>query len=194
SLALLVLAAWELNPLAFTLSPLAILVTLGYSYTKRFTWLSHLVLGLSLAGAPLGAWIAIRGDIAAAPLALAAAVLLWVAGFDMLYALQDEDFDRRSGLFSVPSRFGTVPALGFSALCHLATLALLAWVPWLYPPGLGSGYWVGWAGCLLLLAYQHWVVRPGDLSRLNAAFFLANGALSLWLFAATAVDILLLRS
>ncbi|HJX28460.1 MAG TPA: UbiA-like polyprenyltransferase, partial [Thermoanaerobaculia bacterium] len=191
SSALLVLAAWRLNPLALALSPVALAILFLYSYTKRFTWAAHLVLGLSLAGAPLGAWIAIRGDVTATPLVLAACVLLWVAGFDVLYALQDEEFDRESGLFSIPSRFGTVAALWISAGLHALLLVLLALLPRIYPPGLGAGFWVGWAGCALLIAWQHWVVRPGDLSRLNAAFFTANGALSLWLFAATAVDILL---
>ncbi|HLX10144.1 MAG TPA: UbiA-like polyprenyltransferase [Thermoanaerobaculia bacterium] len=212
SAALLVLAAWQLNPLALALSPVALAVLLLYSYTKRFTWASHLVLGLSLAGAPLGAWIAVRGAVAAPPLALAGAVLLWVAGFDVLYALQDLDFDRRAGLFSVPARFGVRAALWLSALLHAAMLALLAWLPWLYrlpgeavgavggpvgltwpaagAAGLGAAYWVGWAGCLALISYQHAVVRPGDLSRLDAAFFQANGALSVWLFGATAVAIL----
>ena len=190
SSAVLVLAAWELNPLAFYLSPVALGILFLYSYTKRFTWASHLVLGLSLAGAPLGAWIAVRGDVTATPVLLAACVLLWVAGFDVLYALQDLDFDRRTGLFSVPARFGVVGALWISATLHAGTLILLALLPRIYPPGLGPGYWVGWAGCLLLIAYQHWVIRPGDLSRLNAAFFTANGALSVWLFAATALDLL----
>ncbi len=191
SAAVLVFAAWQLNPLAFYLSPLALAILFLYSYTKRFTWASHVFLGLSLAGAPLGAWIAVRGDVAPTPFVLAASVLLWVAGFDILYALQDLDFDRRSGLFSIPARFGVVRSLWISALLHAVMLGLLALLPRIYPPGLGTGYWIGWAGCLLLILYQHWVVRPGDLSRLNAAFFTANGILSVWLFAATALDILL---
>jgi 4-hydroxybenzoate polyprenyltransferase len=203
SAALLVVAAWQLNPLALALSPVALAVVLLYSYTKRFTWASHLVLGLALAGAPLGAWIAVRGDVGAPPLVLGAAVLLWVAGFDVLYALQDLDFDRRAGLFSVPARFGVRGSLWISALLHAAMLLLLGWLPGLYhspgppgpqgspgSPGLGLAYWVGWAGCLALISYQHAVVRPGDLSRLDAAFFQANGALSVWLFGATAVAIL----
>lgn len=191
SSALLVVAAWQLNPLALALSPVALGVLFLYSYTKRFTWASHLVLGLSLAGAPLGAWIAVRGDVAPAPFVLAAAVLLWVAGFDVLYALQDVEFDRRSGLFSIPARFGVVPALWISAVLHAIMLGLLALLPRIYPPGLGAGFWIGWTGCVLLIGYQHWIVRPNDLSRLNAAFFTANGALSLWLFAATALDVLI---
>jgi 4-hydroxybenzoate polyprenyltransferase len=191
--AVLVVAAWRLNPLALALSPVALAILAGYSYTKRFTWASHLVLGLSLAGAPLGAWIAVRGDVAPAPFVLAAAVLLWVGGFDVLYALQDLDFDRRTGLHSIPVRFGVRGALWLSGALHAGVLALLAWLPQVYVgsgPRLGAGYWVGWAGCLALLAYQHWVVRPGDLSRLNAAFFQANGILSIWLFAASALDLL----
>jgi 4-hydroxybenzoate polyprenyltransferase len=127
---------------------------------------------------------------------LAGAVLLWVAGFDVLYALQDLDFDRRRGLFSIPARFGVVPSLWISAGLHAGVLALLALLPRVYlpgspgSPGLGAWYWVGWAGCLALISFQHWIVRPGDLSRLNAAFFTANGTLSLWLFATTALDIL----
>lgn len=190
SAALLLVAAWQLNPLALALSPVALAILLGYSYTKRFTWASHLVLGLSLAGAPLGAWIAVRGDVTATPLLLAAAVLLWVAGFDILYALQDLDFDRRSGLSSIPARFGVRGALWISLALHAGMLGLLALLPGASPAPLGGAYWVGWAGCLALVAYQHAVVRPGNLSRLDAAFFQANGALAVWLFAATAVAIL----
>lgn len=190
SCALLVVAAWRLNPLCLALSPLALAILLGYSYTKRFTALSHFFLGLALAGAPLGAWIAVRGDVAAAPFVLAGVVLLWVAGFDVLYALQDLDFDRASGLFSIPARVGVVGSLWISGLLHLAMLGLLAALPAVYPPGLGAAYWVGLAGCAVMIAYQHAIVRPGDLSRLDAAFFTANGVLSVWLFAATAADLL----
>ena len=189
SLALLVLAAWRLNPLCLALSPLAIAILLGYSYAKRFTWGSHLLLGVALAGAPLGAWIAVAGDLAVAPVVLAAAVVTWVAGFDILYALQDREFDRRAGLFSIPARFGVTASLWISGLLHVATLALLAALPFLYAPGLGAAYWVGVAGCAALLAVQHALVRPGDLSRLDAAFFTANGLLSIWLLAAIAADL-----
>jgi 4-hydroxybenzoate polyprenyltransferase len=193
SAALLVLAAWRLNPLALALSPVALGVILLYSYTKRFTAFCHVVLGLAMAGAPVGAWIAVRGDVAATPLALGLAVLLWGGGFDILYALQDVEHDRASGLHSLPAWIGVRPALVVSALFHLGTLLLLAWLPRLYPPGLGAAYAVGVAGCAALLAFQHWIVRPGDLSRLNAAFFTANGALSVWLFLATAVDVAVRR-
>ncbi len=188
SLALLVLAAWQLNPMCVKLVLVAIPVLLGYSFTKRFTWVSHLVLGLALGGAPLGAWVAVTGALAPTPFLITFVVLTWVAGFDVLYALQDEQFDRERGLFSVPARFGTVGALWISAGLHLATLAGLAALPFVYPPGLDGAYWVGFAGCAALLAYQHAIVRPGDLSRLNAAFFTANGVLAVGLFAAVLAD------
>ncbi len=191
SLALLLLAAWRLNPLCLALAPVAIVVLLGYSYTKRFTWAAHLALGLALAGAPLGAWIAVAGSFAPTPFVLAGIVVTWVAGFDVLYALQDEAFDRARGLASIPARFGAVAALAISAALHLVTLALLVALPYFYPPRLGAAYWVGVAGCAALLAYQHAIVRPGDLSRLNAAFFTANGLLALWLLAATATGLLI---
>ena len=191
NLALLLLAAWRLNPLCLALAPVAIVVLLGYSYTKRFTWAAHLALGLALAGAPLGAWIAVAGSFAPTPFVLAGIVVTWVAGFDVLYALQDEAFDRARGLASIPARFGAVAALAISAALHLVTLALLVALPYVYPPRLGPAYWVGVAGCAALLAYQHAVVRPGDLSRLNAAFFTANGLLALWLLAATATGLFL---
>lgn len=194
SVALLLFAAWQLNFLTFALMPVALVVLFGYSYTKRFTWASHLVLGLALAGAPIGAWIAVRGDVSAAVFALAGAVLFWVAGFDVLYALQDLDFDRSRGLHSIPARFGIGGSLVLSAAFHVATLALLAAVAWLYRPAagatLGTGWAVGWIGAAALIAYQHAIVRPGDLSRLNAAFFQANALLSAWIFAWAAVDIL----
>lgn len=185
---LLVLAAWQLNPLALRLSPLALLIILGYSFTKRFTPWSHLLLGLALAGAPVGAWIAVRGDVTATPLILGFAVLCWVAGFDILYALQDLEFDRRTGLHSIPARYGEVASLWISTILHVVMLALLATIPRVYPPGLGLPYWLGLLGCAALLAYQHRIVRPGDLSRLDAAFFRANGLLALWFLGAVALD------
>ncbi len=189
--AVFLLAAWRLNRLSLLLAPVALAILFGYSYTKRFTAFAHAILGLALAGAPIGAWIAVRGDVAATPLLLGGAVLLWVAGFDILYALQDREFDLGRGLHSVPARFGERPALWISGLLHAGTLVLLALLPRTYEAGLGAAFWVGWTGCVALLAYQHWVVRPGDLSRLNPAFFTANGVLSVWLFALTAVDLLL---
>ncbi len=191
SLALLVIAAWQLNPLALKLSPVAIAVILAYSYTKRFTALCHLVLGLGLSGAPLGAWIAVRGDAEPTPLLLAGAVLCWVAGFDVLYALQDREFDRTRGLHSIPAAVGVTGALIVSALLHGVMLALLAILPAVYPGPIGAGYPIGFAGCVMLISWQHWVLRPNDLSRLDAAFFQANGVLAVWLFVTTTVGILL---
>ena len=188
SVALFLVAAWRLNPLALALAPGILVVLFGYSYTKRFTAGSHLVLGLALGLAPLGAWIAVTGAFAPTPLVLTGVVLLWVAGFDVLYALQDLEHDRAVGLYSIPARVGETAALWISGLFHLAMLGLLVWLPRLYP-GLGPIYWLGVAGCAALLAYQHAIVRPGDLSRLDAAFFRANGLLGVWLFAATAVDL-----
>lgn len=192
SAGLLLLASWQLNPLTLKFAPWALVVVLGYSYTKRFTAFAHLVLGLALAGAPIGAWIAVRGDVTATPVVLGAAVLCWVASFDVLYALQDLAFDRERGLHSIPAALGTTGALWVSALLHLAMLVLLVLLPGTYPPGLGLAYWVGVAGCAVLLTYQHAIVKPGDLSRLDAAFFQANGILAVWLFATTAIDRLLL--
>jgi 4-hydroxybenzoate polyprenyltransferase len=193
SLALLFLAAWRLNPLCLKFAPFATVVLLGYSFTKRFTALSHLALGLALGGAPIGAWIAVTGRFAPTPFVLAAAVVTWVAGFDVLYALQDETHDRARGLHSIPARFGTATALWISGALHVATLALLALLPATYPAGLGLWYWLGLAGCAALLAYQHALVRPRDLSRLNAAFFTANGLLAVWLFGAVAADLFFRR-
>ena len=133
---------------------------------------------------------AVRGTIEPTPLLLSAVVLLWVAGFDVLYALQDLDFDRTSGLRSIPARLGVTGSLWVSGALHLIALAVLACLPRIYPPGLGVGFWLGFAGCAALLAYQHAIVRPRDLSRLNAAFFTANGVLSVWLFLTTAVELL----
>jgi 4-hydroxybenzoate polyprenyltransferase len=177
SAALFVLAAAMLNPLCLALSPLALLVILGYSFTKRFTVLCHLFLGLALGIAPVGAWIAIRGQFDVAPIILGAGVLAWVAGFDVLYALQDVDFDRRAGLHSIPARVGVGPALLVSRLLHTGAVALLLAV---YPfARLHPVYLAGVAGIALLLVHEHRLVRADDLSRLDAAFFVVNGWISL---------------
>lgn len=180
---LFVFAASQLNTLALLLSPLALAVVLGYSYTKRFTAASHLILGAALGLAPLGGWIAIRGDVALTPLVLGLAVALWVAGFDILYSLADEEFDRRTGLFSLPARVGRVPAMRLARLSHLGA-ALGFWATgWL--AGLGFLYFLAaWAAGLLLF-WEHHLLSPTDLSRLNQAFFTFNGAVSLVLGLAT---------
>jgi 4-hydroxybenzoate polyprenyltransferase len=187
SCGLLVLAARELNPLAFKLSPLALSVLLLYSYTKRFTLLSHLVLGVCLGMSPVAAWIALRGDISGAALLLGAAVTLWVAGFDIIYACQDVEFDRVAGLHSLPRRIGIGPALYASAALHILMLGLLVAVARLENLG-----WIALGGLLLvaaLLAYEHTLVKPSDLSRLNAAFFNVNGYISLLFFLTWAADL-----
>jgi 4-hydroxybenzoate polyprenyltransferase len=152
-----------------------------YSYTKRFTALSHFWLGASLMLAPVAAWIAICGmRNIATPLVLGLAVLFWVAGFDILYACQDVDFDKRSGLFSIPSRFGVRNSLWIALLCHLVMLALLICL-WVVSPYLGWIYLAGVACVAMLLAYEHWLVRPDDLTRVNRAFFHVNGIISVGL-------------
>jgi 4-hydroxybenzoate polyprenyltransferase len=186
--ALLLLAAWMLNPLCGLLAPPAIAVVAGYSYTKRFTILSHLILGLSLALAPLGGWIAVTGRPAWPPAVLGFAVLFWVAGFDVLYALADLEFDRRVGLRSVPASLGVGPSLLVARGCHAATLACLALLPTLLD--LGALYLAGWLGAAALLAYEHLLVYRHGLSRLDVAFFNVNGILSVGLFLFTLGDLL----
>ena len=189
SCAVLMLAAYELNALAFRLAPVLIALLLGYSYTKRFTFLSHLVLGLCLGLSPVAASIALRGEVDRGILLLGVAVMFWVAGFDLIYACQDVDFDREEGLFSVPARFGIRAALWVSGVLHFAMLVLLVEVARL--EGLG---WLAFAGLALvtvLLAYEHGLVRPADLSRLNAAFFNINGYVSVLFFVTWAADVLL---
>jgi 4-hydroxybenzoate polyprenyltransferase len=189
SCALLVLAAHELNPLAFKLSPVAIAILLAYSFTKRFTLLSHLILGLCLGMSPAAAWIALRGDLSASVLLLGAAVMLWVAGFDVIYACQDVEFDHSLGLHSVPRRYGIRAALWISALMHVGTLALLIAVARM--ENLGWVALAGLAAVAVLLAYEHSLVKPKDLSRVNAAFFTVNGFISILFFLTWAADLLI---
>jgi 4-hydroxybenzoate polyprenyltransferase len=190
SAALFFLAAYMLNRLTLILSPLALVSILFYSYTKRFTSLSHLVLGWCLAIAPTGAWIAVRGAIdSPAPLLLSLAVMLWTAGFDIIYACQDREFDERSGLRSIPQRFGVARALWISRAFHLTMFAALVWIYFL--TGLR---WIGLAGIIAtaaLLIYQHRLVRHDDLSRLNVAFFTTNAYVSVILFVTIATDVFL---
>lgn len=155
----------------------------AYSLTKRFTALAHFWLGASLMLAPLAAWIAIRGPVdMAAPAVLGLAVLFWVSGFDILYACQDVDVDRRLGLRSVPAALGVPTALRVAAACHALTAALLVALYFVAAPVLGSVYLIGAAAVIALLAYEHWLVRPDDLSRVNRAFFQVNGVISVGLF------------
>ena len=189
--ALFFVASWQLNMLTLILSPVALVSVLAYSYTKRFTSLSHIVLGWCLAIAPTGAWIAVRGAIdSPIPILLSLAVLLWTAGFDIIYACQDRDFDVEAGLQSIPRRFGIPAALWISRLLHAAMLGALCAVYVL--TGL---HWIGLLGITAtagLLIYQHSIVRADDLSRLDMAFFTTNAWVSVILFLTIATDILIL--
>jgi 4-hydroxybenzoate polyprenyltransferase len=189
--ALFVLAAAMLNPLCGKLSPLALLIVFGYSYTKRFTSLSHLVLGLSLAIAPVGGWVAVRGSFSLAAWLLGAAVLLWVAGFDVIYACQDVEFDRREGLRSIPARCGVAGALWIARGLHAGAVVTLIAVG--LAVGLHPVYWAGCAIVALLLIWEHRLVRADDLSRLDAAFFNMNGIISMIYMASILAALLLPR-
>ena len=189
SAALFLLAASQLNRLTLILSPVALGSILFYSYTKRFTSLSHLVLGWCLAIAPAGAWIAIQGRLTIVPVLLSFSVMLWTAGFDILYACQDYDFDRSSGLHSIPGRFGITRALWIARGIHL--LMFVSLVLLLRAAGLGLMGLAGVAATGALLVYQHSIVKADDLSRLNAAFFTANAFVSVILFVTMAGDALL---
>ncbi len=186
---LFVLAAWELNRLAFFLSPVALAIVLLYSYTKRFTRWSHLVLGLALGVAPAAAWIAVRGSLDPRILLLTAAVMFWVAGFDIFYSCQDFEFDIQYGLHSVPRYFGIAGALWVARLFHLIMVALL--VALLLKFALGKVALAGVVIAAILLIYEHSLVSPRDLSKLNAAFFTMNGVISFVLFVFVAADLLL---
>jgi len=177
AISLFILAAGQLNPLALKLAPLALLILFFYSFTKRFTTWSHLVLGFALGISPAAAWIAVTGSLDSRMLILCAAVTVWVGGFDVLYACQDVDYDCRAGLFSVPKRFGVANALWISRVMHLGVIALLL--------SLAASLklpWPAWAGIAVvaaLLAYEHSLVKADDLSKLDAAFFMVNGYISL---------------
>lgn len=188
SSAIFMFAASQLNRLSLELSPLALGIIFLYSYTKRFTWLTHLFLGISLACAPVGAWIAIRGSISPVPLILGLGVILWVAGFDVIYSCQDVEFDRQESIYSIPKRFGVAAALWISAIFHLTMLIILGFLFW--REGLGTISFLGLVVVGLLLGYEHSLVRPTDLSRANTAFFTINGWISILLCATTMIDLM----
>ena len=188
---LLFFAAFELNPLCLRLAPLALAIVFFYSYTKRFTTFSHLVLGLSLGIAPAAAWIAVRGSLDPRILLLTAAVMFWTAGFDVIYSCQDYDFDREEGLWSVPRALGIAGALRVAKLLHvLMVVCLLALV---YTLHVGALAIAGVGAIVALLVYEHSLVKPNDLSRVNAAFFTMNGYVSVLFFLFWAADIFLLK-
>jgi 4-hydroxybenzoate polyprenyltransferase len=187
--ALFVWAAWSLNPLCFFLSPLALAWVMGYSLSKRFTWWPHLWLGMSLAIAPVGGWIAVMGawsDPAWLLAAITVAVATWVSGFDIFYALPDASFDRESGLRSAVVRLGESRAILLAKLLHGVTIPALALFGW--GAGFGLWYYLGVAAAALILAYEHQLVRPGDLSRLDAAFFRMNAVMSVTVFGFALLD------
>lgn len=176
---LFLVSAWALGPIPLALSPLCLAIIFAYSFFKRFSWLCHLILGLALALAPGGAWLAITGHFShlETPIALMLAVASWVAGFDIIYSLQDREHDQSTGLHSIPVRFGAKGALILSALLHMVTVAMLICVH--FTAKLGSAHLCGIALISLVLVYEHWIVRPSDLSRINRAFFDLNGWISM---------------
>ena len=189
SSAVLIFAAFMLNPLSFYLSPVALVIVFFYSYTKRFTFLSHAFLGLGISGAPLGAWIAVTGKLEMPAIVLGLAVLFWLLGFDVLYALQDLEFDRGKGLHSIPQQFGIRRSLWISRVSHAVTMVALFWLAWLL--SLGWLYITGVFVSLCLMVYEHTLVREDDLSKLNFAFFNMNANISIAIFCFTLLDTIL---
>ena len=190
---LFIATTYFINPLCFYLSPVALAVVLGYSYTKRFTWLCHVVLGLGLGLAPVGAYLAVAGEFQLVPVVYGVAVMLWTGGFDVIYALQDVEFDQSKGLYSMPASFGGAQALRISSWMHLGTAALMVYAcsrvaaQW---PTTGWLLWLATGIFLSLLVYQHRLVKPNDLSRVNLAFFTTNGMASLTFGTLVIIDLL----
>jgi 4-hydroxybenzoate polyprenyltransferase len=191
SLALLVIASANLAPIALKLMPLAVVMLVLYSYTKRFTWLCHIFLGATIGLSPLGAWVAVTGEFSAAAWVLYGTIALWIGGFDIIYATQDYEYDKKVGLHSIPARFGITGALWISRTLHVITaggfVALYAMTE------LSWMYLLGTLISVALLFYQHWLVKPNDLSRVQTAFFGMNGTLSVVLFAFALVDLLVVH-
>lgn len=184
-----IVTTWFINSICFSLSPIALIVVLGYSFTKRFTWLCHLVLGIGLSLAPIGAYLAVTGEFGWIPILFSMTVLTWVTGFDIIYALQDEEFDKSQDLYSMPSIFGKKKALQTSSFFHLMSIIFLLIAGSL--AGYGFIYWAGFSVFTSLLIYQHTLVKPDDLSKVNIAFFTTNGIASL-VFAAFVVTELII--
>jgi 4-hydroxybenzoate polyprenyltransferase len=186
---LFIVATWFINLLCFALSPVALFVILFYSYTKRFTPLCHLVLGLGLSLAPIGAYLAVTGQFALLPIIFSFSVLFWVSGFDIIFALQDEAFDRSQNLYSIPVALGTAKALNVSRFLHVLSAACVISAGFL--GGFGWLYWIGVAGFISMLIYQHSIVKPTDLSRVNIAFMTANGIASVFFAVFVIADLFL---
>ena len=195
--AVFIYSAFQLSWICFLLSPIALAIVFFYSLTKRFTWAAHLFLGLALAIAPIGAWLAVAGSAVtvnelATPLLLGLAVLFWLAGFDVIYSLQDREFDREQGLYSIPVRFGVASALRLSSCFHVVTVVFLALVG--FTAHMGIIYWLGFAAVAIVLFWEHRIVSPNDLSRINRAFFDYNAYVSIGYFLATLADAILRSS
>lgn len=186
SFGLLLTAAYNLNPLCVKLLPLGIIPLIVYSYMKRISWTCHLVLGVALAAAPVGAWIAVTGTIETPAILLGGAIMLWIAGFDIIYGTLDIEFDRTNGLHSIPARFGLVNGLHISSGLHVLCVILFVLVGLVYK--LGAFYYIGVTLAATVLVYQHATVTPKDLSHINGKFFLNNGLVSIFIFVLTLVD------
>lgn len=189
AVAVFILSAYMLNPLCFRLSGVALFFIVLYSFTKRFTWTSHFVLGITISAAPVGAWIAVTGGFDLKILLLGFAVVFWLAGFDILYAFQDVEFDKKYGLHSIPSKFGITKSLWLSRICHLFTWILLLMTGITF--GISLPFYIGIAITALLLLYEHSLVKPADLSKLNKAFFDMNGYISITVFVFTVLSYVL---
>jgi 4-hydroxybenzoate polyprenyltransferase len=185
-----ILAAYMLNKLCFILSPVALFLFIIYSYTKRFTWVCHIVLGITCAGAPVGAWLAVTGKFALAPIVLGAVVTLWVAGFDIIYATQDIEFDRKTGLFSIPAKFGLNGALYISALFHFVTILLL--ISLYFIMHIGWIYLLGIFISSILLALEHYIVAPTNEKKMKFASYNINQVVSVLIFTFTVLDFFIL--
>ena len=183
-------SAYNINRLAFILSPLAILIISFYSFTKRFSFLSHFFLGLALGVAPVGAWVAVKGEISYISILLGLAVLFWTAGFDILYSLQDVEFDKKEGLHSFPVKFGIKPSLLAARILHGVMIAVLFLMA--FAAELGLFYITGVILCAIFIAYEHFIVKPDDLSRINQAFFTVNAVVSIAIMVFTLADIFIL--
>jgi len=192
SFGLLIWATANLNTLSMILLPVAVLFLVGYSYTKRFTWLCHVILGLTIAMAPMGGWIAVTGQIDAISLIFYVSVALWTAGFDVIYACQDAEFDKNEGVFSIPSRFGIAKGLIIARVFHVVTAIGLLGI--YFMTNLGYVYLIGLLIACAILFYEHKLVSPTDLSKLNAAFFTMNGVLSVVVFSFTFIDLIVTKA
>lgn len=192
SLVVFLLAVYNLSPICRYLWPIVVIPFIVYPYTKRFTWLSHFVLGLCLGLAPVGAWIAVTNTISPEPFLIGTAVLLWVAGFDIFYAIQDIAFDRQQNLHSIPARFGVRTSLFLTKILHFLSIAFLSWVG--IRLNLGIFYFIGVCITAILLTYENSIIKPNDLSKLNMAFFTMNGVVSILMFCFVAMEVIFRRT